>query len=170
MIEILKITIPAVLVLITAIVVISRLLRNDAKHRAFENQRQQTKISTPIRLRAYERYMLLLDRTLPSNLVVSVIEPGMTNFELQSKLISTIRQEFGHNASQQIYISNELWLSIRSTQESLIQLINMCASKVAMNEPATGLAQIILEVYAQTKRFPGEIATEMLKKEIRTIF
>jgi len=169
MIEILKFTIPALLVLITAYVLLDRMFKNEEKRRVFEINKKNTTIITPLRLRAYERLILVLERTSPNVMVVSNIKPGMTCFELQSNLINYIRQEFGHNVSQQIYVSDELWTSFRSTQESLIQLINNCASKFQAESEATKLAEFIINVFASSDETPTEISINLLKKETRIL-
>ncbi|MBP6260681.1 MAG: hypothetical protein KA370_04205, partial [Paludibacter sp.] len=108
MIEILKIVLPALLVLLTAYLLIDKLLRNEEQRRNFEIRKKNNSIVTPVRLRAYERLMLVLERTSPNTIVISTIKPGMTSFDLHTQLIENIRNEFSHNSAQQIYVSNEL--------------------------------------------------------------
>ncbi|HOJ66780.1 MAG: hypothetical protein KBG33_07650 [Paludibacteraceae bacterium] len=170
MAEILKLLIPALLVLLTAYLLLDRLLKNEEKRRNFELFKSNYSVITPIRLRAYERLMLVLERTIPNNLILSTIKPGMTNLELQSQLLNTIRHEFAHNLSQQIYVSDELWNYISSAQESLLRLINMCASQCNPNEPASLLAEKILEIYAASEETPTEQAIQKLKEEVRKYF
>lgn len=169
-IDILKIVLPALLVLLTAYLLIDKLLRSEEKRRNFELQKNGLSTITPIRLRAYERLMLVLERTTPSTLILSVAKPGMTNQELHSQLLATIRQEFSHNLSQQIYVSDEVWSYIRGTQESLLQLINTCASTCNPTESASGLAELIIQVYGTSEQTPTELAINKLKNEIRRYF
>ena len=164
--EILKITIPALLVLITAYFLIDKLLKNEDKRRNFELRKNNLSQVTPIRLRAYERLTLLLERTTPNTLLLNVMKPEMTCFDLQRELLASVRQEFSHNISQQIYVSNELWNAVKVSQESLLQLINICASKCPPDKMASVLAEIIIQVYSSNEQPPSEIAIEMLKKEV----
>ena len=166
-IELLKITIPALLVLLTAYLVLEKFLRNAEKQRKFELIKSSISTFTPIRLRAYERLILVLERTMPANLIVSTIKPEMTNIDLQSILLSTIRQEFSHNISQQIYVSDELWNYIRSAQESLLKLINTCAVQCNPNNSGSELAERIIQVFNSSKKTPSELAIEILKNEVR---
>ncbi len=167
--EILKFTIPALLVFLTAWVLIDKHLKNDQKRREYDIRIKNQSITTPLKLRAYERLVLVLERTTPTNMVVNAIEPSMNCFDLQAKLLQTIREEFGHNASQQIYVSNDLWTAMRSTQESMLKLVNMCAAMCTPELPASVLAQKIIEVYTQSEQSPGEVAAEMLKNEVREL-
>jgi hypothetical protein len=169
-IDILKIILPAFIVFLTAYLLIDKLLRNEEKRRNFELRKINSSTITPIRLRAYERLMLVLERTTPSTLIVNVAKPEMTNMELHTQLLSSIRQEFSHNVSQQIYISNEIWNGIRGAQESLLRLVNTCASKCNPSNSASELAELIIQVYGASEHTPSEIAIDLLKKEVRLFF
>ena len=166
-IEILKITIPALLVLITAYFLIDKLLKNEDKRRNFELQKSNLSQITPVRLRAYERLTLLLERTTPNTLLLNVMKSDMTCFDLQRELLASVRQEFSHNVSQQIYVSNELWKAVKACQESLLQLINICASKCPPDGEAALLAEQIINVYSSAEQSPLEMTLDMLKKEVR---
>lgn len=169
-IDILKIVLPALLVLLTAYLIMNKLLRNEEERRSYELRKSNLSTVTPIRLRAYERLILVLERTTPSALILANAKPGMTNQELQSQLLAAVRQEFSHNVSQQIYISNEVWNYIRGTQESLLQLINTCATKCNPNDSASALAELIIQVYGTSEHTPTELAIEKLKNEVRNNF
>ncbi|MDR1585138.1 MAG: hypothetical protein LBS07_03045 [Prevotellaceae bacterium] len=166
---ILYITIPALLVLLTAYLLIDKLLKNDERRRNFELRKNNLSQVTPVRLRAYERLALLLERTMPNTLVLNVVKPDMTCFDLQRELLSTVRQEFGHNASQQIYVSARLWEAVKATQESLLRLINMCASKCPPDAKASALAEMIVQVYSSSEQTPSETTLGMLKKEVQLL-
>ena len=168
--EILKITLPALLVLITAYIMMGKMLRNEADRRKYELRKNTASALTPIRLRAYERLMLVLERTTPNTLVVSVAKPGMTNMELHTTLLNTIRQEFSHNLSQQIYVSDDLWFYMKAAQESLLRLINRSASKVNPNGLGTELAELVINMYKISENPPTEIAMMKLKEEVREKF
>jgi len=168
--DILKIVLPAILVLLTAYLLIDKLLSNEIKRRNFELRKESLATLTPIRLRAYERLVLVLERTTPATLILNVAKPGMTNMDLHTELLAGIRQEFSHNLSQQIYVSNEIWTCIRSAQESLLRLVNTCASKCNPANTANELAERIIQVYNASDQTPTEVAIELLKKEVRLYF
>lgn len=169
-IDILKIVLPALIVLLTAYLMINKLFQNEESRRNYELKKNSQSTITPIRLRAYERLILVLERTTPSTLILNVAKPGMTNMQLHAELLATLRQEFSHNLSQQVYVSDEIWDYIRGTQESLLQLINTCASKCNSNESASALAELIIQVYGSSNQTPTELAIEKLKKEVRNYF
>jgi len=166
--EIFYVVLPALLVLLTAYLMIDKLLRNENKRRDFELRKESVNTITPIRLRAYERLMLVLERTTPNTLIVTVAKTNMTNLELHTQLLENIRQEFSHNLSQQIYVSNELWNHIRGAQESLLRLVNTCAAQCNPNNSASELAERIIQAYAASEQTPSEMAIDKLKNEVRS--
>ncbi len=169
MTEILKITIPALLVLITAFFLLHKLLRNENERRKFELKTRIAPETIKIRLQAYERLALLLERTNPTTLILSLITPGMKSLELQKELLSQIRTEFSHNISQQIYISDELWNALKIVQENLLKVVNISAEEFENNASATELAEKIISVYNANSANPTTIAISMLKKEVREL-
>ncbi|MDD3321842.1 MAG: hypothetical protein PHS59_10405 [Paludibacter sp.] len=168
--EILKIVLPALLVLITAYLLIDKLLRSDEKRRKFELFKNNLSVTTPLRLRAYERLILVLERTNPNILLLNTIKSDMTSRDLHTALLSSIRQEFSHNLSQQIYVSNESWNYFRSAQESLLRLVNTCAAQCNPNEKAGILAERIIQVFSNSEQTPTELAISKLKEEVQSLF
>lgn len=168
--DILKYILPSLVVLLTAYVVLRKQAATEAARQVFELRKNQLSTISPIRFRGYERIALLLDRTIPENILLSMDLPHMTAIELQSKLLERIRMEFDHNASQQIYVSNELWVLVKLTKESLLQLVNTCAATVDQQGPALKLAEVIISAYNYTPNPPTEQALTRLKEEIQLLF
>lgn len=167
MLDFIKIVLPAVVVFLTAYFLIDKLLKNEDKRRSFELKKNGQNSITPIRLRAYERLILVLERTTPNTMLLNIAKPNMTNHQLHSQLLSTIRNEFSHNNSQQIYISDEVWNYLKAAQESLLRLVNTCFSECNPNGPASELAERIIHVYQMSNNTPSELAATMLKEEVR---
>ncbi len=81
-----------------------------------------------MKLQAYERLILLADRIALPNLISRSNQPGLSAREMQNLLVQTIRQEFDHNITQQIYVSPEAWDAIRNLKEQNMLIINQVAS------------------------------------------
>ena len=171
--EILKYTVPAIVVGITAYFIIKRFVENEQKKMLLQikesQQSQALKTITPIRLQAYERLALFLERMNPNNLVIRCYQPGMSLKTLQSMLVHNIRDEFEHNLSQQIYVSNQAWDLIRNAKEEMINLINSSAVRLDADSSPTSLAVAIFESIAKEKT-PAETALHFLKDEIHYYF
>ncbi len=168
--EIFKYILPAFIVMMTAYLLFDRMLSNEEKRRKFELTKKDRASFVPLQLRAYERLMLLLERSNPANMVLQVIRPGMSCMEFQSQLTDHIRKEFEHNYAQQLYVSDELWSAVKNTQDNLIKLINTTAIRFKTDEPATQLAEQVIRIYTETEDNPTQIAIEILKTEVRNQF
>ncbi len=168
--EILKYTIPAIIVLITSVIIIKQMVKNDQNRRNFEMMSKNQQIVTPVRLQAYERLTLLLERVSPESLIMRVNKPKMTAQQLQSELLSTIRAEFDHNVSQQIYVTSQTWEIIKNSRTQIIQLINNAASRVKPSETAIVLSKLILEDLMVKDKAPTSHALDALKKEVKNLY
>lgn len=169
LLQILGYTLPALVVFLTTWLVLRKQLDNEADRRNFELRRLSTNQITPVRLRAYERLTLLLERTQPEAMILRLDLQGMTNIELQSKLLQTIRNEFDHNVAQQIYVSPEAWAMVKNARENLVRVINGAAAQVQPTGAALQLAQKLIELYSSLQTTPTEAALNCLKNEVKTL-
>ncbi len=168
--EIIKYVLPSIVVFLTAFFVIKQYTDTEKKKTEINLLLKNKDIITPLRLQAYERMTLLLERISPESLIVRVNKKGMTVQELQNEMLKSIRAEFDHNLSQQIYISIKTWGIIKKSRSDLIQLINSSATKIGSNEQSIKLSQIILETVIESKKSPTSDAIEQLKKEVNLLF
>src|SRR6266404_5685609 len=84
--------------------------------------------SRQLQLQVYERLILLTDRIALPNLIQRLNQPGLEARDMQSLLTQSIRQEFEHNITQQIYVSAEAWDAVRNYKEQNLLIINQIAS------------------------------------------
>jgi hypothetical protein len=170
LLEIVKIIIPAAIVFVTAFYLVKFFLDNESKKRAMEYKANSQNLVTPLRLQAYERIILLLERISPHSLVTRLSRPGITASSMQSELIKTIKAEFEHNLAQQIYISSPAWGLVRNAKEEIIKLVNISASQLDSRASGTDLSQKIIELTGQVQKLPTQVAIDYIKKEISQIF
>lgn len=167
--QILGYTLPALVVFLATWLMLRKQLDNEADRRNFELRRLSANQITPVRLRAYERLTLLLERTQPEAMILRLDLQGMSNIELQSKLLQTIRSEFDHNVAQQIYVSPEAWVMVKNARENLVRVINGAAAQVQPTGAAVQLAQKLIELYSSLQTTPAEAALNCLKNEVKTL-
>jgi hypothetical protein len=170
-IEILKIILPATAVFFAAFLIVKRFLENEQHKRDHEVKKSNQSVLTPLRLQAYERTVLLLERINPNTLVVRVNKHGYSAQQLHLELIKTIKNEYDHNLSQQIYISHAAWELVKTTKEEITKLINVAATKVANDRPSNDLAMMILNITSNLgKKLPNDVALDFIKKEVNHLF
>lgn len=171
LIEILKIILPAAAVFAAAFLLVQKFLSNDQKRREHELKKSGQGLITPIKLQAYERLVLYLERIHPNSIVVRINKHGMNAHQLHQDLVKTIKSEYEHNLSQQIYVSHGAWELVKTSKEEVIQLINISATKVAHDGSSNELAMMILNITANLdKKLPSELALDYIKKEVAQIF
>jgi hypothetical protein len=164
--DILKITIPALIVFFTAWILLRNMIRNDQERRRQEIILQGSRTVTPIKLQAYERVVLFLERISLESLLVRVSTPDMTVSQLQSALLATIRSEFEHNLSQQIYMSPQAWEVVKNARSNTIKIINSEADKIKAEEPAIELSRQLLNKLMELDKEPTRAAIDYIKGEI----
>jgi hypothetical protein len=164
--EILRIILPATVVFVAAFLIMRNFLENDQKRREHELKRGSHATIVPLKLQAYERIVIFLERIHPNTLVVRLNKHGNTAQQLHMELIRTIRSEYEHNISQQIYISHAAWELVKNAKEEITKLINVSASKVSHDASSNDLAMMVINISSGLgKKLPNEVALEFVKKE-----
>jgi hypothetical protein len=168
--EILKYTLPSIIVFLTAYLSFKSFIKKESQIKKYELMLNNQKYIAGIKLQAYERCILLLERISPESLLKRVHKKGMTCNNLQNIMLSTIRNEFEHNYSQQLYISNDAWQMIIKAKENTIKIINTISAKCKQDDPAINLSKAILESVMYMDKKPVAPAVEFLKKEVKALF
>jgi hypothetical protein len=168
--EILKYIVPALVVFVTVFIVLKAFLENDRDKRQEEGKTDSEKVLIPLKIQAYERLVLFLERITPGNLVLRVSRPEMNAIQLQTALIKSIRDEYEHNMSQQLYVSDEGWQMIKNAKEDIIRLINVSAAQVDPSARSSEIAGIFLESWLKNENSPVVTGMQFIKEEFRSIF
>jgi len=168
-IEIAKWLLPAILVFIAVWMVFENSRKSELKRYAYELRSKGRQTTLPIQLKAHERMMLFLERINPEALIMRLQRPNLTVQELHGQLLKTIRQEWDHNVSQQLYISDEAWQQIKIARENVVKLVNTEAGKLKQMDPAIKLSQMLIEE-SNGPLSPIDPAIKALKADIRQLF
>ena len=169
MLEILKYCIPAICVLLATWLVMHKFYKSETEKRLWELKRISQKEISPLRMRAYERLALLLERTTPEHMLVDINLAEMTPLQVQAQLMHTIRQEFDHNLSQQIYVSDEVWNLIENAKQQTVAFVNSIAQQLPANSTALDYAKTLITAYRTNGDTPNEIALQALKDEVKKL-
>jgi hypothetical protein len=136
----------------------------------WESRNKNTEIILPLRLQAYERMSLFLERISPANLLLRLTPSATSALELQQLLLNDIREEYNHNVAQQIYMSNNAWEQIGHAMNEIVADINKAASEVSAEAPPADLGKKIFAIVISREVQPTTLALRILKDEIREIF
>lgn len=179
LVSILNEIIPPLLVFLTAFFLIRAFLKNDAKRRAGEiEQRHREKLIElkmeghkeviTVRLQAYERLMLFLERNRIPSLFLRLRKSNMNALALQSAMVRSIREEFEHNQSQQLYVSREAWALLMEAKDMTIDLI--ANDGPIEGEDSMSYGSRMIDAYAKHLMGKYDSAAQHLVKEVEKVF
>ena len=145
------------------------------KHIENENQRRDHIISKelqsqalPMRLQAYERMVLFLERISPNKLLIRVSPISEDKDQYENLLVQNIEQEYEHNLSQQIYVTDNCWNTINTAKNATIQLIRKAGLSEKTNS-ADKLREVVLTEMME-KVAPTNIALAFVRNEVSKIW
>lgn len=168
--DLIKIIIPAGIVLYAMFLTVKTMLQKQNEAKIIEIKAKNKEIVLPIRLQAYERMSLFLERISPDQIIKRVQKSDMNVAELQYLLLNEIREEFNHNLSQQVYMSDEAWKIIKNAKEELIMVVNQSAKDLDPEAKSIELVKRIYEESLEKKIDSIEYGLSFLKNEIQQEF
>ena len=166
--EILLYAVPALITGLIAYYFFKEHTKNEDGRRRFLLHKDMQVNTLPIRLQAYERMALFLERIAPNKLIVRIQPTSSDKDSYESLLIASIEQEFEHNLSQQIYISDKCWNIITAAKNATIQLIRK-ASLLEKTNSANKLREVVLTEMME-KRAPSDAALSFIKIEVSELW
>ncbi|MCB0501111.1 MAG: hypothetical protein KDD32_00345 [Bacteroidetes bacterium] len=175
--ELLKYIIPSVVIFIGTYFIMQNFFENQWKERGYEVKAKElelknkeiterNRIVLPIKLQAYERLIIFLERISPNSSLQRVRLPGMSASDLQLALITNIRAEFEHNTAQQLYISKDAWQLVKTVKEEMIKLYNLIGANIAKEASGLDYSKAILEYLLNSEKdLPTDTAIKFLKQD-----
>jgi hypothetical protein len=142
--------------------------KNEDGRRRFLLKKDLQVNAMPLRLQAYERMALFLERISPAKLLIRVTPNSSIKEDYESLLIQSIEQEFEHNLSQQIYISDKCWSIVTTAKNATIQLIRK-ASMLEKTNTANKLREVVLTEMME-RPSPSDAALSFIKDEVSDLW
>lgn len=160
----------SVIVAWTAYIVLKSSNEKELKKIVLEQKKENSSVITPIRLQSYERIALFLERIKPESLLLRERPVDQTAVQYQGKLLASIRSEFEHNLSQQVYISSAMWKATAYARQETVKIINLAAGQLPEDATAAQLSSRILEMTASMKQEPSDEALDLLHQEVKELY
>lgn len=189
--EILKIILPAFFVFLTAWLVlrtfmnkeadvIRSMLARDAENRRVDVMKSNNSITTPMRLKAYERMAIFCSRIELSNLVSNTETNAQMPAEMyKTILINTVEAEFNHNVTQQVYMTDELWNIILLAKKEVTQICQKLFADLERKYADESLKGVpsskefldaMVEYLKSTPQIGSKQALNSIRKEVSVLF
>lgn len=165
-----KVLLPAAIFLYGMYLLVRSFINRDIELRRLEVRSRAIETILPNRIQAYERICLLLERISPQNMLLRLNTPGLPAREFHRMLLDEIRNEYNHNVSQQIYMSEDVWNLVKNAKEDLIIQINEASQSMPPEATSLDLAKKIFELAMDKKIDPMGHALSEVKREIQQTF
>lgn len=164
LIELASYTLPAIITGLVAYTLFNSYFKDQQKTRRWLLQKDNRKDTLPLRLQAFERMALFMERINPSQLLIRITPVSEDKNEYANYVIAQVEQEYEHNLAQQIYISDECWSIITTAKNATIQMIRLAVKKEKVIS-ANQLRELILSDLLE-KPSPSSAALAFLKNEV----
>lgn len=164
LIELFSYTLPSLITGGVAYYLFQSYFKDQQNTRKWLLQKETVKDALPLRLQAYERMTLYMERISLTKLLIRITPISNDKFDYENYVIAQIEQEFEHNLTQQIYMSAECWTIITTSKNATIQIIR----KASMSEKVTSadkLREVILSDLMD-KLAPSSVALDFIKSEV----
>ncbi len=168
--EIIKITVPALIVFFTVQTLLKEYLDKQYKLKQLDYQQKKQDGTLPLRLQAYERLSLFCERISIPNLVLRLRTEEMQVADLKVAMLIAIQQEYEHNISQQIYISDQLWQILQLSRDEIVYMISNTAASLPADANANELAKRLFQLIGESESNILSKAQLAIKKEVSTLF
>ncbi len=145
-------------------------LQNYFKLKADKNQNNDRQTLLSLRLQAYERLTIFVDRINPSNLLIRLHQQGIDITTLQAVALNEINAEYQHNITQQLYIDGTTWNVIRKLKDDTIAMINNAVNGLAEDKSGVDMSKKILHHMSNIDENPYELTLGLLRKDVAKLF
>jgi hypothetical protein len=159
---------PAIVVGIVAYYFFRGHTANEEGRRRYLVQKEAQKELLPLRLQAYERLTLFLERIDPMKLLVRVKPFSDSKEDYETLLVKTIEQEFEHNLTQQIYVSPECWNLVNAAKNATIHVIRQ-ASMQQKDGNVDKMREVIIQNFMEEVS-PSQKGLTYIKAEVGEMF
>lgn len=169
--EILKFTIPALAVCLVVYIILDKQADKEERLRILNIKSKSSKEMLPLKMQAYERVTLLLHRIAPETMIPRMQQPSLNVGQLKKILVNTVKSEYEHNITQQVYVSSTVWKATLTYVNDLINVINLQAEALNQDSPGYELSKSVLQYYVDNPdTINSQRVLEVIKQEVKTLY
>lgn len=140
------------------------------KYQLLEFRKSLTSQTLPLRLQAYERMVLYVERVNPTSMLIRLGSTDYSASELQTLVVSEIREEYQHNVTQQIYVSSRAWGIVRRVKDDTISIVTNAVKGLPEGASGLDLSRVILLHLNQLEDNPYDIALAIIRQDMEEFF
>ncbi|QKJ32719.1 hypothetical protein HQ865_24145 [Mucilaginibacter mali] len=168
--EVVKFAVAGIAIVMVAFYLARPYLDSSQKLQLLDLKKATSAQTLPLRLQAYERVVLLIDRINPSNMLPRLNVSAYTAAELQSLIVTEVRNEFQHNVTQQLYISSRAWTLVKRIKDDTLNLCNGAMKTLPADASGLDLGRAILAHLSKMEHDPYDMAVGMIRTDLEELF
>lgn len=168
--DIIRLTISGLLVVMAAFYIARPYLERFEKQQLISLKQTFTKETLPLRLQAYERLLLLIDRINPANILLRLNNPDFAAGELHYLVLAEIRNEFQHNITQQLYVSTTVWEITKRIKNDTIFLMNNALKALPADASGLDFCRLVLEQLSHMENNPYDVGSALIREQAEQLF
>jgi hypothetical protein len=165
LLDIIKVTVPALIVYFTVKTLFGQFLQQQLQKQQSTQKLKQQEMVLPLRLQAYERLSLFCERISPAIMLLRFRPDGLSVAELQVALLLNIQQEYEHNVTQQVYVSEQLWQILKIARDDSVSMIAMGAENL---DPKADARLLVDNIFALLDHRGGATGLDTALQAIKT--
>ncbi|GAA4338192.1 hypothetical protein GCM10023149_48060 [Mucilaginibacter gynuensis] len=170
LLDILKYTLSGLGVVYAAFYLAKPYLDRAEKTQLLDYKKSLNAQTLPLKLQAYERVVLFVERVNPANMLVRLNNPAYSAAELHGLIVTELRNEFQHNITQQIYVSSRAWGLVKRVKDDTLSIANNAIKALPENATGLDLAKTILGQLSRLEDNPYDIALSLIRKDLEDLF
>lgn len=163
--DILKIGLPAAIVFATAYYMLKRQSETMLAQRRLDIKKSNQQQILPLKFQAYERLAVFCERSDLNNLMARFYDTDQTVGSLLFLMVGAIKQEYEHNVSQQVYVSDQLWQILKMARDQNIAVLQGLGEKVGFDQPSSDLQTALRDHLKEHPQSPLSTALSAIRTE-----
>lgn len=168
--EVIKLAVAGIAIVFVAFYLLKPFLENKEKLQLLDLKKATGVQTLPLRLQAYERLILFVDRINPASLLVRLNASAYSAAELHSLIVTEVRNEYQHNVTQQLYVSTRGWQVIKRIKDDTLNLTKSAMQTLPEGASGLDLGKVILLHLSKMENDPYDIATSLIRADVEELF
>ena len=170
LLDILKYTIAGLGVVWIAFYLFKPYLDKSERIQLLEFKKSVSNQTLPLRLQAYERIMLFIERINPENMIIRLNQHGYSAADLNSMIIAEVRNEYQHNITQQIYVTSRAWGITKRVKEDTLNIVSSALRSLPEDATGLDLGRLIIVELSKMENNPYDISAELIRQDLEQLF
>ncbi|QJD98286.1 hypothetical protein HH214_03500 [Mucilaginibacter robiniae] len=170
LLDIIKLTMAGIGTVWVAFYLVKPYLDKTERLRILELKKAADSQTLPLRLQAYERLVLFIERCNPASLLIRLGGTTLSATELYQVAANEVREEFQHNLTQQIYVSSRAWVVTRRLKDDTLNLLNNTLQGLPAGATGLDFSRAVLTNLSQLEDNPYDLATGLIHKDLDELF